>query len=98
MAVSYRKSSVLLFLNINISLKIWRESSRRFGIFFHAASNTLSYLDAISIFWWWFIPLLTLGSVIAVFTISKYLRVALKELSKIDTSSKHAITELLFSF
>ncbi len=36
--------------------------------------------SAISIFWWWCIPLLTLGSVIAVFAIAKYLRVALKEL------------------
>lgn len=42
-AVSYRRSSVLLFLNINISLKIWRESSRRFGNFFCVASNTSSY-------------------------------------------------------
>jgi hypothetical protein len=44
--------------------------------------------SAMSIFWWWFIPLLTLGSVIAVFAISKYLRVALKELSKIDNKFK----------
>jgi hypothetical protein len=42
-AVSYRRASVLLFLNINISLKTWRESSRGFGIFFYVASNTLSY-------------------------------------------------------
>jgi hypothetical protein len=44
--------------------------------------------SAMSIFWWWFIPLLTLGSVIAVFAILKYIRVALKELSKIDMRFK----------
>ena len=44
--------------------------------------------SAISIFWWWFIPLLTLGSGIAVLGILKYIRVALKELSKTDKGFK----------
>ncbi len=44
--------------------------------------------SAISIFWWWFIPFLYLSPVVAVFAILKYIRVALKELSKIDKRFK----------
>ncbi len=44
--------------------------------------------SAISIFWWWFTPLLVLGSGVAVFAILKYIRIALKELSKIDRRFK----------
>jgi hypothetical protein len=63
-----------------IQPEIWNLLSRGF--------KYLVISSAISIFWWWFIPLLTLGSVIAVFAISKYLRVTLKELSKIDNKFK----------
>jgi hypothetical protein len=54
--------------------------------------------SAISIFWWWFTPLLGLGSVIAVFAISKYLRVALKELSKIDKRFKTCYNGIIVLF
>lgn len=54
--------------------------------------------SAISIFWWWFTPLLGLGSVIAIFAISKYLRVALKELSKIDKRFKTCYNGIIILF
>jgi hypothetical protein len=63
-----------------IQPEVWNLLSRGFKYLFTSS--------AISIFWRWFIPLLTLGSVIAVFAISKCLRVALKELSKIDNKFK----------
>jgi len=44
--------------------------------------------SAISIFWWWFTPLLGLGLGVAAFAILKYIRIALKELSKIDKRFK----------
>jgi len=73
-----------------IQPEVWNLLSRGF--------KYLVISSAISIFWWWFTPLLGLGSVIAVFAISKYLRVALKELSKIDKRFKTCYNGIIILF